>query len=173
MVNNERGCRQGPAVARRTERDLRRREALADAAAGISPGEGDIWAEAAGVERFRCVVYLCGAPHADLSTPRAECKEYAGLFAWEITEVIEEYAGLLPPQGREGLGRAVERVRSGAAGAVLTAWRSMVSPVPQEYDEVAREIERVGGFLHVQDPVRTRQSSAARLAHHTTGEGTP
>ncbi|MFF1272906.1 recombinase family protein [Streptomyces marokkonensis] len=129
---------------RRTEDDLRRRRTLADAAVGDTPVEG------ARIERFRCVIYLCGAPHTDIAAPRRECAEYANTFGWEITDVIEERAGLLPPQGRDGLRQAVERVRSGEAGAVLTAWRSMISPV-HEYDEVAREIERAGGFLHNKD----------------------
>ncbi|MFB7499201.1 recombinase family protein [Streptomyces sp. NPDC056161] len=161
MVSTEGGQRQGRTGVRRTERDLRRRQALADAAAGVFPGEADVPAEAARIERFRCVIYLCGAPSTDFAAPREECTEYAEAFGWEITDVIEERAGLLPPYGRAGLGQAVECVRSGEAGAVLTAWRSMISSVPQEYDEVAREIEKAGGFLHVKDVTR-RERGAAR-----------
>ncbi len=65
--------------------------------------------------------------------------------------MIEERAGLLSPHGRDGPGRAVERIRSGEAGAVLTAWRSMISSGPQEYDEVAREFREGRGFPHVRD----------------------
>lgn len=130
-----------------------------DAAAGITPGEADVPGEAAKIERFRCVIYLCGAPHANIAGPREECTKYAGAFGWEITGVIEEHVGLLPPQGRDGLGQAVERIKSGEAGAVLTAWRSMISSVPQEYDEVAREIEKAGGFLHVKDSVRAEHGT--------------
>ncbi|MFJ5560262.1 hypothetical protein ACIQCD_23320 [Streptomyces sp. NPDC093250] len=97
----------------RTVGDARRRQALADAAAGHA---GDV----ARVERFRCVIYLCGAPHTDFATPLKECTEYANAFGWQITDVIEERAGLLPPQGRDGLRQAIERVRKGEAGAVLT-----------------------------------------------------
>ncbi|MEU1019479.1 hypothetical protein ABZ383_30815 [Streptomyces sp. NPDC005900] len=114
------------------------------------------------MERFRCVSCLCGAPTTDITTSRQECAEYAGMFGWHITEVIEERVGLLPPHGRDGLERAVERVRGGDAGAVLTAWRSMISSVPQEYDEVAREIERAGGFLHV------KGGAAPRAGHGVT-----
>lgn len=153
MVSYKSAQTQEPAH-RRTEGDLRRRQALADAAAGVSPGEADVLAEAAKVERFRCVIYLCGAPPTDIARPGRECREYAEAFGWEITDVVEERAGLLPPRGRDGLWRAVERVRAGAAGAVLTACRSMISSVPQEYDEVAREIEKAGGFLHVKDSAR-------------------
>ncbi|MGP3927130.1 hypothetical protein [Streptomyces sp. 8N616] len=149
MVSIESGQRQGPTAIRRTEGDLRRRQALADAAAGISPGEADVPAEAAKIERFRCVIYLCGAPNADIGTARKECTEYAEAFGWEITGLIEDRAGLLPPDGREGLRQAIDRIKSGEAGAVLTAWRSMISPVPQEYGEIAREIETAGGFLHL------------------------
>ncbi|MGY1452565.1 hypothetical protein [Streptomyces sp. SS8] len=134
---------------RRTEGELRLRRSLADAAAGVAPGEAGVSAEAARTERFRCVVYLCGAPNTDITGPREECTKHAEAFGWEITGVIEERVGLLPPQGRDGLRQAVEHIRSGEAGAVLTAWRSMVSPVPQEYDEVAREIEKAGGFLEL------------------------
>ncbi|WP_399926375.1 hypothetical protein [Streptomyces kanamyceticus] len=127
----------------RSDGDLRRRRALADAAAGIGPEESGR------IKRFRCVIYLCGAPQANIVGPRIDCVEYAEAFGWEITEVIEERAGLLPPQGRDGLGRAVRWVRRGEAGAVLTACRSMISAVPGEYDELASEIEKAGGFLHV------------------------
>ncbi|WP_234345967.1 hypothetical protein [Streptomyces sp. NRRL F-5755] len=120
-------------------------------------GEDGVPAEPAGIARFRCVIYLCGAPDTDLGTARKECTEYAGDFGWEITGVIEEHVGLLPPDGRDGLGRAIERVQLGEAGAVLTAWRSMISPVPQEYDAIAREIEKAGGFLHVRDSGRKRE----------------
>ncbi|MEU3255006.1 recombinase family protein [Streptomyces sp. NPDC006997] len=131
-------------VSKRSEGDLQRRRALADAAAGV-------------VQRFRCVIYLCAAPNTNIAVPREECTEYAQAFGWEITEVIEERAGLLPPRGRAGLERALGYVSSGEAGAVLTAWRSMISSLPQEYDEVAREIEKSGGFLHVKHSARTEQ----------------
>jgi hypothetical protein len=155
MVGSESGQRQGPTTVRRTEGDLRRRQALADAAAGISPGEADVPAEAAKIERFRCVIYLCGAPNANIGVPRKECTEYAEAFGWEITGLIEDHTGLLPPEGRDGLRQAVDRIKRGEAGAVLTAWRSMISPVPQEYDQVTREIENAGGFLHVMGSVRS------------------
>ncbi|MFI1416535.1 recombinase family protein [Streptomyces sp. NPDC020731] len=145
MVSFKNEQPQERARPRRAEGDLRRRRALADAAVGDTP------AGTVRIERFRCVIYLCGALHTDIESPRKECTEYANVFGWEITDVIEERAGLLPPQGRAGLRQAVERVRNGEAGAVLTAWRSMISPVPHEYDEVAREIERAGGFLHNKD----------------------
>ncbi|MCW7987176.1 hypothetical protein XF35_18345 [Streptomyces platensis subsp. clarensis] len=151
MVSVKSGQRQGPATARRTESDLIRRRALVDAAAAISPGAFDVPAESTKIERFRCVIYLCGAHNANIGAPRKECTDYAEAFGWEITDVIEDHAGLLPPDGREGLKQAVDRIKSGEACAVLTAWRSMISPVPQEYDQVAREIETAGGFLHVKD----------------------
>ena len=72
--------------------------------------------------------------------------------------------GLLPPQRRDGLGQAVERIKSGEAGAVLTAWRSMISSVPQEYDEIAREIEKAGGFLHVKALTHSVQDAARESA---------
>ncbi|CAL9469522.1 hypothetical protein SUDANB145_02797 [Streptomyces sp. enrichment culture] len=134
---------------------------MADAAAGLSPGRADVRAEAAKIERFRCVIYLCGAPHTDIAGPRQECARYAAAFGWEITDVFEERVGLLPPHGRDGRRQAVECVQRGEAGAVLTAWRSMISPVPQEYDEVAREIEKAGGFLHVRDSARREQHRTA------------
>ncbi|MBT2396567.1 hypothetical protein [Streptomyces sp. ISL-100] len=154
MVSIQSGQGQGPTTVRRTEGDLKRRRALADASAGISPGEADVPAEAAKIERFRCVIYLCSAPNANIGAPRKECTEYAEAFGWEIAGVIEDHAGLLPPEGRDGLRQAVDRIKLGEAGAVLTAWRSMISPVPQEYGTVAREIEKAGGFLHVKDSAR-------------------
>ncbi|WP_242441025.1 recombinase family protein [Streptomyces sp. CB02923] len=121
------------------------------------PDEADVPTEPDGIARFRCVIYLCGAPGTDLRTPREGCTEYAEAFGWEISDVVEEHAGSLPPELRDGLRRAVERVQRGEAGAVLTAWRSMISPVPQEYDATAREIEKAGGFLHVQGYVHQRE----------------
>lgn len=73
------------------------------------------------------------------------------MFGWDVVAVIEDTTGLLPPQGRDGLMRAIERIQVREAGAVLTAWRSMISPVQAEFDEVAAEIEKAGGFLHVKD----------------------
>ncbi|MEU6960187.1 recombinase family protein [Streptomyces chrestomyceticus] len=157
MVHTQHVQRQEPTKARHTEGSLRRRKTLADAAVGISPDEADVPTEPTGVARFRCVIYLSGAPDADLRAPREECTGYAGAFGWDIADVIEEHAGLLPPDGRDGLRRAVEHVQLGGAGAVLTAWRSMISPVPQEYDAIAREIEKAGGFLHVPNTVHQRE----------------
>ncbi|UGY91245.1 recombinase family protein [Streptomyces gobiensis] len=171
MVSVESGQRQGQSRVRRTEGELIRRQALADLAAGISPGEADVLAEAAKIERFRCVIYLCGTPHTNIAAPRRECTEYAEAFGWEITDVIEERVGLLPPQGRVGLGQAVERVKSGEAGAMLTAWRSMISSVPQEYDEIAREIEKAGGFLHVKDSAHSEQGIARESAAAVNEKG--
>ncbi|MDQ0775323.1 putative ATP-grasp target RiPP [Streptomyces aurantiacus] len=161
MVSVESGQRRERTKVRRPEGILKRRQVLADAAAGITPGEVDVSVEAARIERFRCVIYLCGAPHANIATPREQCMHYAETFGWEITDVIEERAGLLPPQGRDGLGQAVGRVKSGVAGAVLTACRSMISSVPREYDEVAREIEKAGGFLHVKALAPNEQGGGA------------
>jgi hypothetical protein len=36
----------------------------------------------------------------------------------------------------------------------------MISSVPQEYDEVAREIEKAGGFLHVKDSAHSERRVA-------------
>ncbi len=125
------------------------------------PGEGDVPSESR-VERFRVVIYLCAAPSTDLAKPRKECTDYADAFGWEITEVIEDRVGLLPPDGRQGLTRALSEVEGGRAGAVLTSWRSMISTIPQEYHEVAREVEKLGGFLHVMDSDRKWAREAER-----------
>ncbi|WP_244502575.1 hypothetical protein [Streptomyces oceani] len=101
------------------------------------------------VARFRVVIYLCAAANSDLARPREECTEYAAAFGWEIADVVEDRVGLLPPEGRDGLTRAVGLIEKEEAGAVLTPWRSMISTIPQEYDEVARSVEKMGGFLHV------------------------
>lgn len=101
------------------------------------------------------MIYLCGAPGANVGVPRQECTEYAEAFGWQVVGVIEDHAGLLPPEGRDGLRQAVGRIEGGEVGAVLTAWRSMISPIPHEYDQVSREIERAGGFLHVKDSGRS------------------
>jgi hypothetical protein len=120
---------------RRTPGDRQRRQNLADAASGI--------------ERFRVLVYLCTAANADPAPARQECTEYADMFGWEVVDVIEDRTGLLPPQGRDGLSEALDRIRAKEAGALLTAYRSMISPRSDEYDAVSTEVEKAGGFLHV------------------------
>ncbi|MFE2599716.1 hypothetical protein ACFXCZ_25005 [Streptomyces sp. NPDC059396] len=139
----------------RTEGDLKRRRNIADAATGISSAEADAPTEVR-FGRFRCVIYVSGASNADLAELRHECTEYADALGWEIAGEFEDREGLLPPVGRAGLTAAVERLKSVGAGAVVTPWRSIISPLPQEYDEVARVIERAGGFLHCMDSDRVR-----------------
>jgi hypothetical protein len=152
MVSIEHANRQVPTTVRRTEGDLRRRQAIADAASGVEPDAADLPAEAAKIKRFRCVIYLRGVLDTNIAQLRTECTDYAEAFCWEIVAVIEEHAGTPLPVGRDGLKRAMEHITSGEATAVVTARRSMISPVVQEYDQVAREIEQAGGFLHVMAP---------------------
>ncbi len=104
--------------------------------------------------RFRCLIYLYRDPDIDIAELRKECTEYAEAFCWEITAVIEEDAEGLSPGARTGLARAVDHIRSGEASAVVTARRSMISPVTREYEQFAHDIEKVGGFLHVMDSTR-------------------
>ncbi|GLF95837.1 hypothetical protein [Streptomyces yaizuensis] len=145
----------GPSPTTRTDGDRRRRRNLADAAAGRPsvPHEGP--ARAAGrTDRFRVVVYLCGAPNADLTGPHRACTDYTESLGWTIAAVIEDRDGLGPPDVRTGLSQALAHLRDQRAGAVLTPWRSMISPLPQEYNEVARRAESSGGFLQVVDDLR-------------------
>ncbi|ANW19373.1 recombinase family protein [Streptomyces clavuligerus] len=145
-----------PSSTVRTDSDRRRRRNLADAAAGRpSAGYDGPTRPATRTERFRVVVYLCGAPGADLTAPRRACTEYTDSLGWTVTEVIEDRDGLGPPDVRTGLSQALAHVREHRAGAVLTPWRSMISPLPQEYNEVARRVESSGGFLQVVDDGRT------------------
>lgn len=116
------------------------------------PGEAGAPGKPTRIGRFRCVIYLCDAPHTDIAELRKDCTEYAEAFCWEITAVIEDGVGSLPPPERTGLRRAIEHVSSGEAGAVVTARRSMTSLATQEYDQVVHEIEKAGGFLHVMEP---------------------
>ncbi len=95
---------------------MRRRQALADAAAGITPGEADVPAEAAEIERFRCVIYLCGAPHTNIVGPREECTAYAEAFGWEITDVIEERMGCYSRKGVTGWDRPSNVSRAARPG---------------------------------------------------------
>ncbi|MBB5938804.1 hypothetical protein [Streptomyces zagrosensis] len=50
----------------------------------------------------------------------------------------------------------MKRITNGEVGAVVTAWRSMISPLVGEYDEIARQIEKAGGFLYVLDSDQNR-----------------
>jgi hypothetical protein len=117
---------------------------------------GARFGEASKVSRFRVVIYLCGARNADLGVPRTQCREYAGAFGWDVVAEIEETEGLNNPAERDGLARAIEHVKEERAGAVLTPWRTMISPIAREYDETARSIEKWGGFLQVMEPPALR-----------------
>jgi len=102
---------------------------------------------ASGVERFRVLIYLCTTPNTDSTALRAECEDYAATFGWTVTGVVEDRSGLLPPKGRDGLTSAIERIRAREAGAILTPYRSMISPRYDEYHAVSAVIEKAGGFL--------------------------
>ncbi|MFF3817241.1 recombinase family protein [Streptomyces bluensis] len=158
MVRSEQ--KQGPTTPRRTPGALKCRQNLADAAVGVMPREGDTATAAPKIKRFRVLVYLCGAPNANIGEPRRECHEYADAFGWEIAGEFEDHEGLSHPGGRTGLTQAMERIKNNEADAVLTPWRSMISPVPQEYNEIARKVEKNGGFLHVIDSHRAQANSA-------------
>ncbi|MEU9975078.1 hypothetical protein [Streptomyces sp. NPDC051014] len=134
--------RDEPKAGRRTDGDRQRRQTLNDAANGI--------------ERFRVVIYVCTALNADASIPIGKCRQYAQAFGWDVVAEIEERDTLRRPAQREGLTRAIERIEQRQAGAVLTPWPSMVSTSPEEYHEVARLIEKWGGFLHVMDGAKAQ-----------------
>ncbi|MFF1679653.1 hypothetical protein ACFVYG_26925 [Streptomyces sp. NPDC058256] len=97
-----------------------------------------------GDERFKVVIYACVAGNANPEHAISECREYAETFGWEVTQEICDNTGLLPPQGRDGLAMALDLVQAKAVGAVLTAYRSMISPRHDEFDEVAAEVEKRG-----------------------------
>ncbi|MFH8515200.1 recombinase family protein [Streptomyces gelaticus] len=120
------------------------------------PDAGDTSAAAPKIERFRVVIYMCGAPNADLRRAQDEAYEYAEAFGWEVAAEIEDRHGLGKPEDRPGLAQAIERVKNKEAGALLAPWRSVISPIPQEFDEVSRKVESAGGFLHVMDSDRAR-----------------
>ena len=90
------------------------------------------------------------------SGPRKEARAYAEAFRWEVVAEIEDRHGLGSPEGREGLKRVIERIARREAGAVLTPWRSMISPLPEEFAEVSRKVEKWGAFLQVTDSDRAR-----------------
>ncbi|WPB93638.1 hypothetical protein [Streptomyces malaysiensis] len=107
-----------------------------------------------GVERFKVIVYVCTAANADLSLSRQECIEHAEMYGWDVVATIVDNTGLSAPQGRMGLSEAVERIKANEAGAILIAYRSMISPRQDEYDQIVAEVEEVGGFLAVRDRER-------------------
>ena len=146
---------QQAAAPRRTEGDLQRRRGLADAASGVEVSEESK------VRKFPVVIYLCGARNADLSVPRDQCREYAEAFRWDVVAEIEEAEGLNNPAEREGLKRAIDLVKEKRAFAVLTPWRTMISPIAREYDETARSIEKWGGFLQVMDAADAQAGAGA------------
>ncbi|MDT0451881.1 hypothetical protein [Streptomyces hesseae] len=140
MVSNQRAERQQhPPSARRTEGDRQRRRTLADTAAGLT----------AKVKRFRCVIYLSGVEGVDVDLHRQGCQETAEVLGWDVAAVIvENDRRAVPPWEREGLTSALGLLRRGEAGAILTAWRSMISPSIDEYKRTLREIDEDGGFVY-------------------------
>ncbi len=102
-------------------------------------------------EPFKVVIYVCVAGNASPDDAVSACRAYAERFGWKVTQVIHDNTGLLPPQGRDGLATAMDLIQAKAAGAVLAPYRSMISPRSDEFDEVAAEIEKRGGFLCVRD----------------------
>ncbi|MFD4996681.1 hypothetical protein [Streptomyces buecherae] len=102
------------------------------------------------------IVYLCSAPNAEISHLRTACIDAASAYGWGVSAYIEDRMGLLPPEGRTGLAQALRGIENGEAGAIVTPWRSMISPLPEEYDEIAHQIEKAGGFLYVLDSDRSR-----------------
>lgn len=161
-MDTESEQRKGLTPPRRTDGDRQRRRSLGDAAAGVQSDTVARPVEAPRDERFRVVIYLCGAPNADINAPRQERREYAEAFGREAAAEIEDRDGLDHSEGRTGLAQAVGRVKNREAAAVLTPWRSMISPVAQEYDGVAREVESAGGFLHVTDTDWARSRAKRR-----------
>ncbi|CDR08180.1 MULTISPECIES: hypothetical protein [Streptomyces violaceusniger group] len=107
-----------------------------------------------GVERFKVIVYVCTAANADPSLPHQECIEHAEMYGWDVAATIADDTGLSAPQERTGLAEAIERIKAKEAGAILTAYRSMISPRQDEYDQIAAEVEEAGGFLAVRDRER-------------------
>ncbi|WP_367129899.1 MULTISPECIES: hypothetical protein [Streptomyces] len=140
MVSNQRTePQQHPPDARRTEGDRQRRRALADAAAGLAPKIG----------RFRCVIYLSGVEGADVELHRQGCLETADVLGWDVAAlIVESDRRAVPPWEREGLASVLGHLRRGEAGAILTAWRSMISTSLDEYKQTLREIEEDGGFVY-------------------------
>lgn len=141
-------------AGRRTAGQLERRRGLADASVGMLPGESSA------VGRFQVIIYLCSAPNTDVSGLLEEARAYAEAFRWEVVAEIEDRHGLGHPEDREGLTRVIERIERREAGAVLTPWRSMISPIPEEFAEVSRQIEQWGAFLQVTDSDRARVRAA-------------
>ncbi|WP_171166383.1 hypothetical protein [Streptomyces sp. I05A-00742] len=138
MVSNQK-TESGPAPdVRRADGDRRRRRQLTDAASGLTSG----------VERFRCVIYLSGGIDSVTARAREDCQGAAYAFGWSVVAVIEADEGHMTPRERIGLSSALRYIRSGAAGVVLTAWRSMIATSAEEYREVARSVEESGGFVY-------------------------
>ncbi|GAA0363883.1 hypothetical protein [Streptomyces blastmyceticus] len=153
MVSNQRAAPQEPPAARRSEGDRQRRRRLADAASGLVQK----------IERFRCVIYLSGIHGADTDQHRQECQETAEILGWDVVAVVVEKGSQhsAPPREREGMESALSRLRCGEAGAILTAWRSMISPSVDEYRETVREIEETGGFVYAKRLVSPEETDEA------------
>ncbi|MEU3754632.1 recombinase family protein [Streptomyces olivoreticuli] len=142
MASNQRAEAHERPSSRRTMGDRQRRRALADAAAGFPPK----------IERFKCVIYVFSPEFTDSDQLLRECEGTAQAFGWDVVDVITEADDGTPPRGREGLKRALGYLRSGEAGAILTVYRSMISPSTSEYTEIAREVEENGGFVYAKNP---------------------
>ncbi len=99
-------------------------------------------------DRFGCIVYLAGTGAKVTSRLREETQAYVEAIGWRVVVAVEEAETSLPPGKRKGLKRALDMIEAGEAGAIVTPWRSMISPDADEYHELNRTLYAAGGFVY-------------------------
>lgn len=99
------------------------------------------------IERVKVVVYVSTLT-PDRSTAARACRDYAELHDWHVEEVLTEATNEPPPQ-RPELTRALSMVADRTIVGIVTAHRSMISPVDTDVTSVEETLRRAGAFLAV------------------------
>lgn len=102
-----------------------------------------------GLKRFTALIYLYDSHGTGFEAPLQLCQRYALKFGWAVSGVITDSGEDSPPDSRAGLRQALEIIQSGGAEALLIPWRSAISPISGEFDDVAEQLEKAGGFLQI------------------------
>ncbi|MER7846240.1 recombinase family protein [Kitasatospora sp. NPDC096077] len=99
--------------------------------------------------RLQVVIYLAKTGTGFPELQMRSCEEYADAHRWEVClTVLDDELGRSPDR-RPILQAALDRIRSGTAGAILVPSKVTISPMDGEFDDFSHEVERAGGFIQV------------------------
>ncbi|WP_406279453.1 hypothetical protein [Embleya sp. NBC_00896] len=119
----------------RSPHDRIRRTALAAAAGGR-------------IERVKVAIYVAAPSAPEYLALAQTCRTYAELHDWCVAAVLSESTDEPRPLRAE-LNRALLMVTNRVVAGIVTASRSMISPVDSDVASVEEKLRRVGAFLTV------------------------